>query len=155
MTAEHERDRQDKLFALLDPPRGGEARLRARLAAAGAKPFARPTAVWPSAAAVSALAMLTLVAVLVDYPARRTPGLDAPTSPQSVPSTPVSSNDVETTAAPNTEQRGSNLLASPALDGLLGRAPAAPPPTVRIDDRPVETEELRSTDPRVRIYRLR
>jgi hypothetical protein len=47
------------------------------------------------------------------------------------------------------------LLASPELDRLLGREGTRPVPlTVERDGQPLRTEELPSSDPRVRIYRV-
>ncbi len=46
------------------------------------------------------------------------------------------------------------LLASPELDRLLGRDARPVPLTVERDGEPVQTEQLPSADPRVRIYRM-
>lgn len=45
------------------------------------------------------------------------------------------------------------ILAAPELDRLLGREAPPVPLTVERDGRPQQTEELPSSDPRVRIYR--
>jgi hypothetical protein len=45
------------------------------------------------------------------------------------------------------------MLASPELDRLLGREVPPVPLTVERDGRPQQTEELPSSDPRIRIYR--
>ena len=46
------------------------------------------------------------------------------------------------------------ILASHELDRLLGREPRPPPLTVERDGQPVQTEQLPSSDPRVRLYRV-
>jgi len=46
------------------------------------------------------------------------------------------------------------MLAAPELDHLLGRPARSVPLTVESDGRVVQTEELPSSDPRVRIYRV-
>ena|SRR5881394_421217 len=46
------------------------------------------------------------------------------------------------------------MLAAPELDRLLGRETRPVPLTVERDGRPVQTEELPSSDPLVRIYRV-
>src|SRR4051812_43329967 len=46
------------------------------------------------------------------------------------------------------------ILASHELDRLLGREARPPPLTVERDGRTVQTEQLPSADPRVRIYRV-
>jgi hypothetical protein len=47
------------------------------------------------------------------------------------------------------------MLAAPELDRLLGRQATRPTPlTVERDGQPLRTEELPSSDPRVRIYRV-
>jgi hypothetical protein len=46
------------------------------------------------------------------------------------------------------------LLASPELDRLLGREARPRPLTVERDGQPVQTEQLPSADPRVRVYRM-
>lgn len=48
----------------------------------------------------------------------------------------------------------SAILAAPELDRLLGRASQSLPLTVERDGQPVQTEELPSSDPQVRIYRV-
>ena len=54
-----------------------------------------------------------------------------------------------------TRSAGDNaMLAAPELDRLLGREPRAIPLTVERDGQTVQTEELPSSDPRVRIYRV-
>ena len=59
----------------------------------------------------------------------------------------------------STEMRGRNaadhaILASPELDRLLGRQTRSVPLTVERDGRILQTEELPSSDPRVRVYRV-
>jgi hypothetical protein len=60
----------------------------------------------------------------------------------------------------STEMRGRSatdvdaILAAPELDRLLGREARPVPLTVERDGRALQTEELPSSDPRVRIYRL-
>ena len=46
------------------------------------------------------------------------------------------------------------ILAAPELDRLLGRESAPAPLTVERDDQRVQIEELPSSDPQVRIYRV-
>ena len=46
------------------------------------------------------------------------------------------------------------FLAAPELDRLLGRAVQPRPLTVERDGQPQQVEELPSSDPRVRIYRM-
>jgi hypothetical protein len=46
------------------------------------------------------------------------------------------------------------IAASPELDRLLGRESEAVPLTVKRDDGPAQIEELPSSDPQVRIYRV-
>ncbi|HET7130792.1 MAG TPA: hypothetical protein VFJ95_01035 [Gammaproteobacteria bacterium] len=46
------------------------------------------------------------------------------------------------------------IAASPELDRLLGRETAPVPLTVKRDDEPARIEELPSSDPQVRIYRV-
>ena len=46
------------------------------------------------------------------------------------------------------------LVAAPELDRLLGRDTPPVPLTVKRDDQRVQIEELPSTDPQVRIYRM-
>jgi hypothetical protein len=46
------------------------------------------------------------------------------------------------------------MLALPELDSLLGREPQPVPLTVERDGQPVQTEQLPSSDPNVRIYRV-
>ena len=46
------------------------------------------------------------------------------------------------------------IAASPELDRLLGRQSAPVPLTVKRDDGPAQIEELPSSDPQVRIYRV-
>ena len=46
------------------------------------------------------------------------------------------------------------MLAAPELDRLLGRDTPPVPLTVKRDAEPVQLEELPSTDPQVRIYRM-
>ena len=46
------------------------------------------------------------------------------------------------------------MVAAPELDRLLGRETPPVPLTVKRDDQPVQIEELPSTDPQVRIYRV-
>jgi len=46
------------------------------------------------------------------------------------------------------------ILASPELDSLLGREARPPPLAVERDGQPVQTEQVPSADPRVRIYRM-
>ena len=57
------------------------------------------------------------------------------------------------------EQRGPGsvdnaMLASPELDRLLGREAQPVPLTVERDGQPVQTEQLPSSDPHVRIYQV-
>lgn len=59
----------------------------------------------------------------------------------------------------STEMRGRSagdnpILAAPELDRLLGRPTRAVPLTVERDGRTLQTEELPSSDPQVRIYRV-
>ena len=46
------------------------------------------------------------------------------------------------------------ILAAPDLDRLLGRDTAPVPIAVKLDDQRVQAEELPSSDPQVRIYRV-
>src|SRR5262249_33838436 len=46
------------------------------------------------------------------------------------------------------------ILAAPELDRLPGREAQPVPLTVERDGKAVQTEQLRSTDPQVRIYRM-
>lgn len=46
------------------------------------------------------------------------------------------------------------LVAAPELDRLLGRETPPAPLTVKHDDQPAQIEELPSSDPQVRIYRV-
>jgi hypothetical protein len=46
------------------------------------------------------------------------------------------------------------ILAAPELDRLLGRESAPVPLTVERGDQRVQVEELPSSDPQVRIYRV-
>jgi hypothetical protein len=46
------------------------------------------------------------------------------------------------------------IASSPELDRLLGREPVPAPRTVKRDDEPARIEELPSSDPHVRIYRV-
>ena len=46
------------------------------------------------------------------------------------------------------------LLAAPELDRLLGRPTRAVPLTIERDGQTLQTEELPSSDPQVRIYRV-
>jgi len=55
---------------------------------------------------------------------------------------------------PSLEAAHNAILASPELDRLLGREARPPPLTVERDGQPVQTEQLPSADPRVRIYRM-
>ena len=58
------------------------------------------------------------------------------------------------TAPPSPGVAANALLAAPELDRLLGRETAPVPLTVKRGDDPAQIEELPSTDPRVRIYRV-
>ncbi|HZF29771.1 MAG TPA: hypothetical protein VE907_11665 [Gammaproteobacteria bacterium] len=77
-------------------------------------------------AAFSVAALLALVAVLVYRP----------------------------TAPPSPGVADNSIVAAPELDRLLGREAAPVPLTVKRDDQPVQIEELPSSDPQVRIYRV-
>jgi hypothetical protein len=46
------------------------------------------------------------------------------------------------------------MLAAPELDRLLGRESRPVPLSVERDGQPVQTEQLPSSDPRIRIYRV-
>ena len=50
-------------------------------------------------------------------------------------------------------ERDNAMLQAPELDRLLGREARPVPLTVERDGQPQETEQLPSSDPRVRIYR--
>ena len=51
------------------------------------------------------------------------------------------------------DERDNAILQARELDRLLGREPPRVPLTVERDGQPQQTEELPSSDPRVRIYR--
>jgi len=109
-------------FELLDPPSGGVARMRARLAAPEPVRGGFRLAV----AGVAALAAFFALLAVISNERR---GSDA----------------------------GNAILAAPEFDRLLGREGTQHPPlplTVERDGRAVPTEELPSSDPRVRIYRM-
>lgn len=98
-----------------------------RMRARFAEPRARVAGFKLAAYGVAALvAVVTLTALLVDLPS-------APRS--SVPA-------------------DNPVAASPKLDRLLGRESRPMPLTVERDGKPVQAEELPSSDPRVRIYRV-
>ena len=57
-------------------------------------------------------------------------------------------------APPKSGGADNALVAAPELDRLLGRETPPVPLTVKRDDQAVQIEELPSTDPQVRIYRM-
>jgi hypothetical protein len=130
-------NRHDTLFELLDPPPGGAQRLRALLLAAPHAAEQPPR--WTGAAS---LATLTALLGAIYF------GIALPPMPL------VTAGSGAATRIEPASDIAEGLLASPALDGLLGRIPLEAALSVRIDDRTVETEELPSSDPKVRIYRM-
>ena len=58
------------------------------------------------------------------------------------------------TTPPSSGAADNAVVAAPELDRLLGRHTPPVPLTVKRDDQPVRIEELPSSDPRVRIYRV-
>jgi|SRR6185369_5771963 hypothetical protein len=54
----------------------------------------------------------------------------------------------------NSRDADNAILAAPELDRLLGRQAQPVPLTVERDGHAVQTEQLPSSDPRVRIYRV-
>ncbi len=57
-------------------------------------------------------------------------------------------------APPGSGVADNAMVAAPELDRLLGRDTPPVPLTVKRDDQRVQIEELPSTDPQVRIYRM-
>ena len=109
----------DKIFELLEPPRGGVEKLRARLAEADAVPHvARPLA---------AFSLLALVALAVS---------------------------LYWVSKPREPEATASLLEAPEFDRLLGREAPFVPISVQVDQQPAVAEEIESTDPKVRIYRV-
>jgi hypothetical protein len=52
------------------------------------------------------------------------------------------------------EVASESMLAAPEFDRLLGREWSVVPISVQVDQQPTAVEEVESTDPRVRIYRV-
>ena len=108
----------DKVFELLDPPRGGVEKLRARFAAADVGPrVSRPLA------AFSLLVLAALAVSLYFVPEPREP-------------------------------EAASMFDAPQFDRLLGRDAPVVPISVTVDRQPAAAEEMESTDPKVRIYRV-
>jgi len=57
-------------------------------------------------------------------------------------------------APPRSSVADNVMVAAPELDRLLGRDTPPVPLTVKHDDQPAQIEELPSSDPQVRIYRV-
>jgi hypothetical protein len=108
------------LFAILEPPPGGAARMRERLLG-----DAPGVARWPAAAVAGLASVAVLCALLVYVPAQRG------------------------------ERADTALLEAPEFDRLLGRIPAVSPLSVDVNEQMVRAEPVQSSDPLVRIYRLR
>jgi len=108
------------LFAVLEPPPGGAARLRERLLSDRSS-----AARWPGTAIAGLAALVTLCALLFYLPAQRGERADAA------------------------------MLEAPEFDRLLGRERAARPLIVDVNEHTVQAEAVPSSDPSVRIYRLR
>jgi hypothetical protein len=126
MQTEHE-----TLFEVLEPPPGGVERMRAKLAAPAKqrRGFGVAAPFAPLGFAVIGLGAVAvaLLALLV---------MVRPIGPQ----------------PPGTSDNA--ILAAPQFDRLLGRATPPRPLEVQRDGRPVQTEQLPSTDSRVHIYRM-